>query len=76
MNTLFDTPPSRPGNITQEQAAWLVGPITGRMRNIVYECIRLRREHGATNEEIASGTGLKLQTVCECGIVQERFFLV
>ncbi len=65
--SLFDEvvsalPPFRAGNATQESAAKSIAPHTPTLRERVYDFIRANQ--GATNEEIAYWTGIKLSSVC------------
>ncbi len=62
--TLFDFPAYRTGHDTQAAAALSVREHAGGMREKVWQFIAARGSEGATNEEIANGLGMKIQTVC------------
>jgi len=62
VNTLWDIPAYRPGNETQEAAAKAIAPNASGLREQIYHLILA--SDGLTNEEIANGLGIKLQTVC------------
>lgn len=62
---LFDRPaPYQRPSATSKAAAEAVKPHSASYRGIVLAFIRAKGSAGATNEEIAAGTLLQIQTVC------------
>ena len=61
--TLFNLPPARTGQETQQAAAAAIAVHAPTLRAKVLAVIKARGAHGATNEEISALASMLLQTV-------------
>lgn len=57
------------GELTRNESYESEQPVAGGKRQVVLSFVKVRGTHGATREEIADGTGLRLS--CVCGRVRE-----